>query len=139
MNLLRTITKAIGSKLKPVRFFSQEEWNNLTPKEKVWITNKHHKFLRDIGDGEVNFFQGILYQIFGFMAFIKIMEYPEWIIYLFPLGWIIINYIQWWFGNFMDKYDLPAFNTEIVNRRNMVFREIRDPTYKKRMKDAKGN
>ena len=118
----------LGSKLGPVRFFSEEEWLRMTPKERLWITYKHHLSMINAGEGEFNVFEQLIAGILAVIAFFKIMGFPDWTFWLVPPAYIGLKGLKWKLGNWKDKKDFNALDVEIANRRNKFIREFRDYT-----------
>lgn len=121
----------IGTRLiKRPRFWDEEEWNKLSNKEQVWVFYKHHWTMIGVGNGELDnvlfFLKGEFITQAAIMALIvNAFGLPYWAYFAYPALYGVYKYVQWWVGNKIDKEDLIAMNEEIMNRRNKVFREIR--------------
>jgi len=136
-NLILWFVKKFVSR---IRLWDQKEWDGLTPKEKLFIWYKHHWGLKNQGSGEVDqvtapIKEAILYGGIIILVFERILETVGIQTNVFTLMtivavscgilWLINFTVQWMLGDWMDRKDLIALKEEIVNRRNLVFREIR--------------
>ena len=116
----------VASGLKPPRFFSEKEWSGYNSKSKLWVKYKHFMMMKSQGDSEVSVLEGIIYLGIGAVGALKFFELPIWLMIFFPV-WLILTWgIKYAFGDYKDKKDLIALETELGNRRNKVFRELRE-------------
>ena len=120
------VLKPLANRTKPPRFFSQEEWNAFNDKEKLWIKYKHFWVMKSQGDTEISVIEGIIYLGVGAATFLNYWNLSMELMYFFPV-WLAGS---WWlkykFGDYKDRKDLIALESEVSNRRNKVFREIRE-------------
>ena len=117
----------IVKRIKPVRFWSEKEWNNLTPKEKIWIWYKHHWTMKNTGSGEVDQIINPIKEVLLYGGILLIITNDPVLVTILAICYVIVNtLLQWFMGNWMDKKDLIALGQEISNRRNNVFREMRN-------------
>lgn len=121
----------LASKTNPPRFWTKEEWFKLNSKEKLWVLYKHHDNLLGIGNGELDRFLPFLKGDFitslaAVSSLLILIKAPEWVFWVYPIFYMVIwKAVQWWVGNKLDEKDLIALQTEIGNKRNKVFRELR--------------
>lgn len=60
------------------------------------------------------------------LVLIKTYNLPNWV-WPFPIFFFFANKgVMWYVGNWKDKKDWIAWETELANKRNKVFREIRN-------------
>lgn len=116
--------------IKRPRFWTEEEWNQLSNKEKLWVFYKHHWMMIGVGNGELDnvlfFLKGEFITQAAIMALVvNAFGLPYWAYFAYPALYGVYKYVQWWVGNRIDAEDLIAINEEMTNRRNKVFREIR--------------
>jgi len=128
--IVPTVNWFSGKIYKP-RLWTDQEWHKLTPKEKCWIWYKHHFHMIGIGNGELDnvlfFLRGeFITQASITVLLVKSFGLPDWCYLVYPVFFFAYKYVQWWIGNQIDARDLIALDKEIENKRNFVFREIRD-------------
>lgn len=128
--LLRRFVNWLSKKIYKPRLWTDKEWKQKNPKEKVWIWYKHHDALIGSGNGELDkvlpFLTGeFLTTTAAISVFIKMFGLPEWFYFLYPAFYIGYKYVQWWIGNEIDKRDFPALTSEIGSKRTTAFRELR--------------
>ena len=132
--LKNNILKPLAKQTKPVRFFNKKEWATFNDKEKLWITYKHYWMLKGQGDAEISIVEAIIIQLITWATVLQIWGFDIWLMVFAPFILLFSWWIKYVFGNYKDKKDLIALETEIGNRRNKVFREIRTKKKKKRKK-----
>ena len=152
--MIESFIEWVSKKVGIPRLWTKEEWHKLSAKEKVWIWYKHHWYIRGIGSGEVDQFSNPVKEIILYgslviltverlyaMAGIEIGATQL----LFTVGiicvivWLVNFVLQWFIGNKIDNLDLIALNSEIGNRRQIAFRELREKAKKEEWRKAKVN
>lgn len=123
--ITKTLLKPLAARTKPVRFFNKKEWDKFNDKEKIWISYKHYWMLKGQGDAEISIIEAIVIQLITWATVIQIWKLPLEIMILAPFILLFSWWIKYRFGNYKDKKDLIALETELGNRRNKVFRELR--------------
>ncbi len=126
------------------RLWTKEEWEKLSAKEKMWIWYKHHDYLIGAGNGELDkilpFLTGEFLTTAGVMvAVFTLLGFPEWSYAIYPVFYIIYKYVQWFVGDQIDKRDLIAVSSEIGNKRQIAFRELREKAKEEDWRKAKVN
>ena len=128
---------------KPLRFWTEKEWKVFSPKKKIWIWYKHNWNLMNQGSGEIDHVLLFAkpenwYKLIAVAAlFEAAWHIPWWVAVVLFIPLEVLNYIlQWWIGEVKDRKDLIALEAEISNRRNMVYREIREKE-EERLKNMK--
>ena len=139
---------------KKPRLWEKKEWDSISPREKIWVWYKHHLYIKGLGSAEVDqvttptkeiilYGSVIILAVERLYAIANISVSAEQLIYtvgtVCVLLWVGNTVIQWVIGNQLDNLDLPAWDCEISNRRNKVFREIRKTTEKEDWRKAKVN
>ena len=140
MKSTKQIAHFLAKYINRPRFWTEKEWDILNPKEKLFIYYKHIWFLKNSGTGEVDivtnplkdtiFYGGILlaniqmamliYNIkIDMIIVLSLIAYAG--LYLYLLNF----YLQFKLGNWKDKRDFIALESEIPNKRVTAFREIR--------------
>jgi hypothetical protein len=122
-NLKNKLVNWIGSRLKPVRFFSDKEWSKMTSKEKLFITYKHHLFIIGCGESEVNVFEQLIMGMVPLATLLIVSGLGNYV-FLVPILYIGLKGIKWKLGNWKDKKDFNALDCEIGNRRNKAMRKL---------------
>lgn len=123
------------------RLWSQQEWNVISDKEKLWVWYKHHLYVKGLGSAEVDqvtnpakeivlYGSLIILTIERLYSLLGIQIGAAELLYTVGIGcvlfWAVCTIGQWLVGNKLDNLDFPAWDAEIGNRRNKVFREIRE-------------
>ena len=119
------ILKIIASKLKPIRFFSNKEWKKLNDKEKIWITYKHYWMLKGQGDAEISIIEALIIQVITWATVLQIWGFNIWLMVFAPFVLLFSWWLKYKFGDYKDAKDLVTLETELSNKRNKVFRQIR--------------
>jgi len=119
------VFRTLGNLTSPPRFFNKKEWGKFNDKEKLWITYKHYWMLKGQGDAEISIFEAIVIQLITWATVIQIWGLPLEIMIVAPIVLLISWWLKFLFGDYKDKKDLIALETELGNRRNKVFRELR--------------
>jgi len=142
----------LASKIKRPRLWSDEEWENYTSKEKLWIWYKHHWYIRSTGSAEVDQFTNPIKEIILYggiilsnvaLALMYLGIEIRYFTMIFIVGiscailWIGNFALQWKLGNWIDNKDLIALGKEIDVRRTKVFREIREQSMKQPFRKRK--
>lgn len=140
-----------ATRISKPRFWTDEEWNKFSSKEKIWVWYKHHWNIKSYGSAEADNFTMpikdlILYggiimaNALAALAYFKI-EF-DYFALLFVVGisctvlWTINFVWQWTLGDWKDKNDFIALEQEIGNKRNKVFREIREQAKKEKWRQS---
>ena len=127
-------------KINKPRFWTNEEWDKFSSKEKLWVYYKHHWTIKGYGSAEVDNFTTPLKELilyggiilsnamvaliyfkieFDYFSLMSIVGITCAILWIINFAW------QWMLGDWKDKNDFIALEQEISNKRNKVFREIR--------------
>jgi hypothetical protein len=122
--LKQKIFAGIAAKLPPVRFFSVKEWSKMTDKEKIFMTYKHHYSLKMQGDSEIGLIEALVTQFVLVATVLKVFE-QSWLIVFAPPLLLMMWFLKWKIGDYKDKRDLIALETEFGTRRNRRFREFK--------------
>ena len=125
---------------KKPRYWTEEEWVKYSNKEMFWIWYKNILHIKGHGSGEVDIFVDpfkdfilyggiILANILAALVYLNI-EIDYFVILgvvcvVAVVGWVINFIVQHKIGNWKDANDFIALETELQNKRNPVFREIR--------------
>jgi len=125
------------------RLWTQQEWNKLSPKEKMWLWYKHHDTLMSTGNGELDkllpFLKGEFLTTAGIFTVISIqLGLPTWMYFLYPILYVAYKLFQWFIGDMIDKQDLIALSSEISNKRQIAFRVLRKAAEKEEWRKGKG-
>lgn len=138
---------------KRPRLWDNKEWKTISSKEQIWVWYKHHLYLKGLGSAEVNQVTDPLKDImlYGSVAFLMVGQFYEMIgipvnatqlLSTVAIAGILLwggnTILQWVIGNLLDNFDFPAWEAEIGNRRNNVFREIRKAAEKEEWRQQKG-
>jgi len=117
----------VASKLKPVRFFTEAEWALMSSKEKMWVTYKHILYLVGSGESEINVYEQLVSGMVPWITLAIVSEYGN-IWGFIVVIYLALKYIKFRLGDWKDKKDFNALDTEIGNRRNKLVREFRNYT-----------
>lgn len=125
---------------EPIHLWGETEWNDLLPKQKVWLWYKDVWYLKNSGSGEVDQFTNpikdtLLYggiittTITLLLLYAKIQVNPITILLsvaVLCLVAYVLNFIlQWRLGNWKDKKGLIPLEQELNNRRDLFCKELR--------------
>lgn len=120
-----------AGKIHTPRLWSKKEWGSFTSKEKIWIWYKHHDNIMSTGNGELDkllpFLKGEFLTTTGiFVVILNQLQLPPWTYFLYPLLYVGYKFFQWYVGDQIDKRDLIAIASDVSNKRNLAFRELRE-------------
>ena len=136
------------------RLWTKTEWNACSAKEKLWIWYKHHWFIRGTGSAEVDQFTGPAKEILLYGSLVILTVERLYAMAGIEIGasqlllsvaviciivWLANFVLQWFIGNKIDNLDLIALSTEIGNKRQIAFRELRESARNEEWRKAKVN
>ena len=137
---------------KNPRLWTEKEWSTRSSKEKLWVWYKHHLYIKGLGSAEVDQVTEPLKQLVLYGSIIILTIERLYAMANIPVGatqllftvgiicvilWTGNTILQWLIGNKLDNLDLEAWTIEIGNRRNKVFREIREAREKEKWRKSK--